>query len=171
MSAEDLEGPPSTDEAAPPRVPIRLEEAISAAAMAVVCLITFVNVVVRYLTDASFAFTEEISIYLMVVIAFVGSAGAFAQRRHIAMEFLVVRQPRRVRIAFEYLALVLGFVLFAMITWYGIDLFLDDWEYGTTSPGIGIPQWIYSVWLPVLSVWILLRIVGRVRRVMRGREA
>ncbi len=171
MSAEDLEGPPATDEAAPPRVPVRLEEAIGAAAMALVCLITFINVVVRYLTNASFAFTEEVSIFLMVVMAFVGTAAAFAQRRHIAMEFLVQRRARRTRIRFEYFALALGFVLFALIAWYGSYLFLDDWEYGTTSPGIGIPQWIYSIWLPLLSVWILLRIAGRVHRLMRGRRA
>ena len=41
-----------------------------------------------------------------------------------------------------------GAVLFAVLAFYGIYLFLDDWQYGTTSPGIGVPQWIYTVWLP-----------------------
>ena len=28
----------------------------------------------------------------------------------------------------------------------------------TTSPGIGIPQWIYTVWLPILSLALFLRL-------------
>ena len=51
-------------------------------------------------------------------------------------------------------------MLFAIIVWYGIKLFLDDWNFDTTSPGIGIPQWIYTLWLPLLSLLIVaLRIV------------
>jgi TRAP-type transport system small permease protein len=34
-----------------------------------------------------------------------------------------------------------------------------DW--GETSPGLGYPAWIYTVWLPLLSVAIILRVLGR----------
>ncbi len=43
-----------------------------------------------------------------------------------------------------------------------------DWKFGTTSPGIGIPQWIYSVWLPVLALAIAGRALGRIVRLLRG---
>ena len=56
-------------------------------------------------------------------------------------------------------------VLFAIIVRYGIRLFLDDWNFDTTSPGIGIPQWMYTIWLPLLSAVIALRIVPRADRV------
>ena len=55
--------------AAPPRLPVRIEEFFAALAMALICLITFANVLVRYFTDESFAFTEEFSVFLMVVLA------------------------------------------------------------------------------------------------------
>ena len=38
------------------------------------------NVLVRYFTDVSFAFTEEISVVLMVVMTLVGAAHAFADQ-------------------------------------------------------------------------------------------
>jgi TRAP-type C4-dicarboxylate transport system permease small subunit len=57
--------------------------------------------------------------------------------------------------------------LFAILVWYGSKLLLDDWNYGTTSPGIGIPQWIYTLWLPLLSAVITLRILGRIVRLLR----
>ena len=46
----------------------RLEDLIAVLALAVLVQLTLVNVVVRYLTDESFAVTEEISIFLMVVL-------------------------------------------------------------------------------------------------------
>ena len=55
---------------------------------------------------------------------------------------------------------------FAVLAFYGFYLFLDDWQYGTTSPGIGVPQWIYTVWLPLFSTLITLRILGRLARLL-----
>lgn len=150
------------------RVPLRIEEACAALAMALICLITFANVLVRYFTSVSFAFTEEFSIFLMVVLTLFGSAAAFARDRHIKMTFITDRLPRSLSRPLELLSLALGLVMFAVMAWYGYFLFLDDWEYDTTSPGIGIPQWIYSIWLPLLSLVICLRILGRLIRVARA---
>jgi TRAP-type C4-dicarboxylate transport system permease small subunit len=150
-----------------PRVPVRIEEAVAAAAMALICAITFANVVVRYFTDASFAFTEEISVFLLVVLTLVGAAAAFARDRNIRVDFFVLRLPRPARLALELAGLVLSALLFTMVGWFGWRFFLDDWKYETTSPGLGIPQAAYSIWLTVLSVLIVARVAGRLIRVAR----
>jgi TRAP-type C4-dicarboxylate transport system permease small subunit len=152
-----------------PRISIRFEEAIAAFTMAMICLITFANVVVRYLTDASFAFTEEFSVFLLVVLTLVGAAGAFARNRNIRVEFFAAMTPTSTQRWLETGGLLLTVVLFVMVAWYGARFVADDWKYGTTSPGIGIPQWIYSVWLPVLSLLIAGRALGRVIRLWRAR--
>jgi TRAP-type C4-dicarboxylate transport system permease small subunit len=154
-----------------PRISIRLEEAAAALAMALICLITFANVVVRYLTDASFAFTEEFSVFLLVVLTLVGAAAAFAHNRNIRVEFFAAMTPPSVQRWLEIGGLLLTALLFAMVAWYGARFVADDWKYGTTSPGIGIPQWIYSVWLPVLSLLIAARALGRVARLLRQGRA
>jgi TRAP-type C4-dicarboxylate transport system permease small subunit len=154
-----------TEEA--PRVPVRIEEFFAALAMALICCITFANVLVRYFTDVSFAFTEEFSIFLMVVLTFFGAAAAFARNSHIRMTFVTDRLPVRLARLLEYVVLVLGALMFAIMAWYGTFLFWDDWQFDTTSPGIGIAQWIYTIWLPLLSAVIFLRIVGRLIRFSR----
>jgi len=55
--------------------------------MALLALITFANVVVRYLTDQSFAWTEEISCILMLLLAMAGSATALVRDSHIRVEY------------------------------------------------------------------------------------
>ena len=150
-----------------PSVPVQVEEFLAALAMALICLITFANVLVRYFTDESFAFTEEFSVFLMVVLTFVGASAAFAKNSHIRMTFIAEKLPARIASHVELVVMFVAALLFAIIVWYGTRLLLDDWKFETTSPGIGIPQWIYTLWLPVLCAAITLRIVGRIVRLVR----
>ena len=55
-------------------------------------------------------------------------------------------------------------LLFALIAVLSTRLVWDDIRYGETSPGIGVPQWWYSIWLPIISVGITLRAIGLMRR-------
>lgn len=151
--------------------PVRIEEAIAAAVMALICCITFANVLVRYFTNASFAFTEEFTVFLMVVLTFVGSAAAFARNRHIRMSFITDRLRPGLARQVEIVVMLLSALMFVVLAWYGWKLFLDDWEYGTTSPGIGIPQWIYTIFLPLLSALIVARILARTWRLVRREHA
>jgi TRAP-type C4-dicarboxylate transport system permease small subunit len=166
MSARQDRVPASRQ--AQPRIPAKIEEFCAAMTMALICLITFANVVVRYFTDESFAFTEELSVFLLVVLAFVGASAAFAKNTHIRVTFFVERLPMRAAFWAEVAVVVTGLALFALISGYGARLVLDDLRFETTSPGIGVPQWLYSVWLPVLSAVIVLRLLGRLMRLYRG---
>jgi TRAP-type C4-dicarboxylate transport system permease small subunit len=151
-----------------PRVGTAVEEGIAAVAMALVCIITFGNVLVRYFTNASFAFTEEFSVFLLVVMTLAGASAAFARNRHIRMEYFVGKLAAGPRRGVEVLATLAGLALFGVLAFYGFYLFLDDWQYGTTSPGIGVPQWLYTIWLPAFSALIALRILGRLVRLLSG---
>ncbi|HEY1091528.1 MAG TPA: TRAP transporter small permease subunit, partial [Burkholderiaceae bacterium] len=59
--------------------------------MAALVLITMANVLVRYLSNQSFAWTEEISVFLLVVMTLAGAAMAAAQDAHIRIEFFYAR--------------------------------------------------------------------------------
>ena len=150
-----------------PRISVRFEEAAAAAAMALICLITFANVVVRYFTNASFAFTEEISVFLLVVLTLLGAAGAFVRNRNIRVDYFAAMASARTQRWLELGGLALTVILFLMVAWYGARFVADDWKFDTTSPGLGIPQWVYSVWLPVLALLIAGRALGRMVRLLR----
>jgi TRAP-type C4-dicarboxylate transport system permease small subunit len=59
------------------------------------------------------------------------------------------------------------FGLFALLTWLSASYVWDEYRFDVMSPGLGIPQWRYTVALPVLSLIISLRILGRLGRVWR----
>ncbi len=151
-----------------PRLPIRVEQALAAFCMALLCVITFANVAVRYLTDISFAFTEEYSVALMVIMTFFGAGAAFAADRHIRMTVLVERLGLVRRRRVEQAVMALSLLAFGMIAVYGVRLAWDDWRYEITSPGLGVAQWLYTVWLPLLSFAVCARILGRMIRLARA---
>ncbi|EGI76084.1 tripartite ATP-independent periplasmic [Hylemonella gracilis ATCC 19624] len=128
--------------------------------MALLALITFANVLVRYFTNQSFAWTEEISVFLMIVLALVGSAAAVARNSHIRIEFFADNGPARRRRLLARFGALMTALLFTLIAVLSSRTLYDDLRYGETSPGIGVPQWWYTVWLPLLSAVIALRAFG-----------
>lgn len=134
-----------------------IEDWLGAVAMALLALITFANVLVRYLTNQSFAWSEEFSVSLMVILTLVAGSAAVARDRHIRIELIfdAGSATRRRRLAmFSALATVVAFLI---LTSLGSRLAWDDYQYEVTSPGIGVPQWWYTVWLPVLAAVIAFR--------------
>jgi TRAP-type C4-dicarboxylate transport system permease small subunit len=146
---------------------VSIERWVLALVMALLCLITMGNVVVRYFTSISFAFTEEVSVALMVVMTLVGAATAFHRNKHIAILFVVDLFRPRVREAFAFFGRCASLLMFALLLWYGGRMAWDDFRFDVTSPALGVPQWFYSVWLPVLSFLIALRLAGQIRRSVR----
>jgi len=143
---------------------VSIERALLALVMAALCLITMGNVLVRYFTSMSFAFTEEVSVSLMVVMTLVGASTAYHRNRHIAITFVVDLMRPAMRRHFALGSLCASMMMFGLLAWYGARMAWDDFRYEVTSPALGVPQWIYSVWLPLLSAVIVMRLAGLVRR-------
>ncbi len=135
--------------------------------MAALCLITLANVLVRYFTDFSFAFTEEVSVALIVVMTLVASARAFFDGNQIAVIWFTGFLGPAARRRLVVFSLCASILMFAILAWYGARMAYDDFAYEVTSPGIGVPQWIYTVWLPVLSIALVARLVQGLREFLR----
>ena len=165
-SAENLPLPGTEPAGAPGPWRLAPEEWACAATMALLCLITLANVLVRYLTNISFAFTEEISVWLMVVMTLFGSAAAFTRGQHIAITWFVERLPAAARAGVRRWGVVASVLMFALLAALGARMAWDDFRFDVTTPAMGLPQWLYTVWLPVLSLlvlWRLLQVFFRVR--------
>ena len=156
--------PPPADAGAPTRVPLAVEDWLTVLIMALLACITFANVLVRYFTNASFAWTEEVSVFLMIVLSMVAGSAAVARNRHIRIEYFADSGPEARQRALAKFGAAMVALLFGLIAVLSARVLWDDVQYGETSPGIGVPQWWYTMWLPILSVAIMLRAVGLMLR-------
>ncbi|WP_421840596.1 TRAP transporter small permease [Marinobacter algicola] len=152
----------------PPK--FRLDAWLATIALVAICLISLGNVIVRYATDASFAFTEEFSVFLLVVLTFAGAAVAARHNQHIRIELIEHHLPpwaRKVVFVLQWLG---GVTVLGIMTWYGSTFALQEYQWESLSPGLGIPNWIYVIWLPLLSAAIIIRMTQNLVDRLRGRE-
>ena len=163
----DLHNPADQDEITV--VPLAIEDWLTVIVMGLLALITFANVLVRYFTNQSFAWTEEFSVFLMIVLALVAGSASVARNRQIRIEYFADNGPAARQRALARFGAIMVFVLFALIAVLSTRMVYDDITYGETSPGIGVPQWWYTIWLPIMSVSIAGRALGLFIR--RGRRA
>lgn len=142
------------------RIPPAFEEGIAVACMALLALITLGNVLTRYFTDESFAWTEEISVFLMVVMTLAGASAAAARDRHIRIEYFYegghAARRRRLKVA----AAAAAGLVFAVLALLFARVVADEWHYGETSMGLGVPRWWFTLFSPLLCAAIALRSFG-----------
>ena len=143
------------------------EDRLGASLLAILLLITLVNVVVRYFTDQSFAWTEEISCILMLLLAMAGSAAAVVRDTHIRVEFFFERGSAQRQQRLALLSALSNAGLFAVMGVLSAQMAWDEFRYDETSPAIGVPKWWYSVWLPIFCGVVCTRAVQRFQR-LRG---
>lgn len=151
-------------------VPIKIEEVGAAILMGVLAVITLLNVVTRYFSNISFAFTEEYSVILLFILVFVGVSSAVVKDSHIRVTFFIDMMSAQWRNVFDIIGLLAMIICFAVLVVYGLDITIDAYELEETSPGLGHPQWIYYAALPLLSGTAGLRVIGALIRRIRMTE-
>jgi TRAP-type C4-dicarboxylate transport system permease small subunit len=125
--------------------------------MAVLVAITLLNVVTRYLTDQSYAWTEEISIVLMVVMTLAGAGAAVARDAHIRIEALYDSGSEQRRRKLRLLSAGVTALVFGVLTLLFVRTVADEIRWSETSMGLGVPRWWFTAAAPLLTAAVTLR--------------
>jgi TRAP-type transport system small permease protein len=91
----------------------RVLEVLIALALAVMVVLVFGNVVLRYAFNSGITVSEEVSRWLFVWLTFLGAIVALKEHAHLGSDMLVSRLPRLGKKIF----LVVGHLLMLYITW------------------------------------------------------
>ena len=81
--------------------------------LAVMVVLVFGNVVLRYAFNSGIIVSEEVSRWLFLWVTFLGAIVALKEHTHLGSDFLIARLPRRGRQA----CLVIGHALMLYTTW------------------------------------------------------
>ncbi|EMP55252.1 TRAP transporter small permease [Marinobacter koreensis] len=146
------------------------ESWLATLALAAICVISLGNVIVRYATDASFAFTEEFSVFCLVLLTFGGAAAAARHNQHIRIELIEHRLPPTLCKLIYVLQWAAGVTVLGVMVWYGSTFAWQEYQWESLSPGLGLPNWIYVIWLPLLSLAILIRLTQNLVDRLRGKS-
>jgi TRAP-type C4-dicarboxylate transport system permease small subunit len=143
---------PESDAATPQKLPLVSRVMDTGLSYVVAVLLVamsgtvFGNVVCRYFLDASLAWYEEVSRFLLIWIVFLGAVIAFIKGDHLGIDviFMVLR-PRYQRMV-VVIADALVLVCLAIMFQGGWIMAIDSLESGWVASSVPIPYgWVYMV--------------------------
>jgi C4-dicarboxylate transporter DctQ subunit len=140
-------------------------------ALAFASALLFVNVVLRYWFLAPISWAEELTLYVMVWIVFIGSSVAIRTRGHIAIDLLplVLKPAARRRLAIFVAIAVLLFL--AVFFYYSGQHTLRVRASGQVTPVMQAPMWLAYLAMPTGSALMFLRTCQVMWRLARDRQA
>ncbi len=150
-----------------PRLAHHFEEALAGGLLVVMAVLAFLNIVVRYFTRYSFAFTEEIEVAALVWISMLGAAVGFRESVHLGFTILRDRFPRPVRRALAASSSLIAVITMGTLIWAGWWQIQSQIALNTTSEALGIPEWIYSAAIPAGGLLIIVRVLEALRSEIR----
>ena len=140
-----------------------LDEMVGAVLLGGMSVLTFLNVVNRYVFKHSIAFTEEITVNLFVWITLIGIAMAFRKGANLQMTNLFDRFSPQLQRAVLVASRIIGILIFAFIVYNSArEIYKNMTFYRTTSEALGIPTWIYSLGTPVFSLFVIRELVRNI---------
>ncbi|MDO5537863.1 MAG: TRAP transporter small permease [Desulfovibrionaceae bacterium] len=139
----------------------RLEEILGSIVLAVMAVIAFLNVIVRYCTNFSFSYSEELTVNLFVWIVLLGTSRSFREGSNFCMSLFYDMMPRPARRVLYLFSLACCIAFFAALFYMGFLEVKDEIELSVVSESLAIPVWLYTICTPVLSLVIIFRILQK----------
>ena len=144
-----------------------IERVLAIALLAGISL-NFVNVLGRYLFGIVLNGVDEIEIYILIWIAFIGAAAVTWRGIHLRMDVLIGACPpaiRKVAAAFEALVL---FTISCFVAWQSFLYVQRIYALGAVSDIAHIPTWIPHSAIPISFALIALIVVLRALQKLLG---
>ena len=127
----------------------KLEEVFMAMALAFMTVLTFIQVVLRYVFDSGWVWSLEATTYTFAWLVLIGMSYCVRERAHIAVDLVTVRLPEGLRriVMLAAIALCVAYCGFMI---YGGSVFVDRlMVLGNDARDIPLPRWMLTSILPL----------------------
>ena len=149
------------------RVARAIELALAVAFIMAVVL-NFTNVVGRYLFGVSFLASDEVQVFVMVGMTFLGAAVVTRRNQHLRMDVLVGLMPIPIQVLLRVIEQLLLATLAAFVLTQSFFYASQMLRIGRSSDMAGVPMWIphgtIALGFGLILIIALWRLVGISRR-------
>jgi C4-dicarboxylate transporter, DctQ subunit len=147
-----------------------LEEGVIALLFAAMTLVTFTQVVLRYVFNSGFVWALELTVYLFAWLVLFGMSYGVKVGAHIGVDAFVKLFPDKVQRIFGLIVVAAGLI-------YGAILLSGSWDYvsklyliGIESEDLPVPQWLPMAILPIGVALLMFRIAQAGWRILTGAQ-
>lgn len=124
--------------------------------------IAFINVVARYVFDASLTWATELTIFLFIWSAFFGAAYCFKKDAHIAIDIVLAAVPSKIAKIMLLISHTVTLVFLLAISFFGYQYLELVIELEEMSIDLGIPMWIPYLAIPVAFLLASYRVAEKI---------
>ncbi len=129
--------------------------------------IAFINVVARYVFDASFTWATELTIYLFLWSVFFAAAYCFKKDAHIAVTIVLDIVPDRLAKVMLLISHSVTFIFLCAVAYYGYEYLLLVIDLEETSIDLwDMPMWIIYLVVPVSFAFGAYRVAERIHAII-----
>ena len=140
----------------------KILDGISVLCMVLILLLVVAQVVLRYVFNSPLTWSEELAVFVMIWLTFIGSLICMRDREHIEVTILVDSLPhklQRIVLTFSRLASVL-FLL--VVAYYGFELVTENMT--VTSPANKISMGLVYTIIPLSSLGMVFYLVKTIAK-------
>jgi TRAP-type C4-dicarboxylate transport system permease small subunit len=131
-------------------------------------VLNFATAADRYIFKRSIVGSDEVQIYIMIWMTFVGAAVVTWRHQHLRMDVLVSRFPERVRLALLGIELVLIAVLMAVLMEQSSRYAMLMLALDRRSDLAGLPMWVPHIGLAIgfgliglMTLWRIVELLAK----------
>lgn len=107
------------------------------------------NVIARKLGMSYTFYVDELSMFLVIAITFIGISYGVREASHIRMSAIFDIMPEKIKIFLMATMSLLSSVMLFYLTYLSIKYVLIMRESGQIAPALGIPYWIGNIVVPI----------------------
>ncbi len=137
----------------------RLESVAMVAFMSIATIITTIQVVYRYGFNSSLFWAEEVVIYSIICMSFVGASMGVRYGSHISVDVLNAIVPPSVNRWLHIITAVLGIGFAGFMVFYGFHLFFNTLGRGQLTAALRLPMAWFYLPIGVSGVLLILRYI------------
>ena len=145
-----------------------LEKIVTSVILVFVTALTFVNVLVRKLSNRQFAWTEELVINLFVLLIMLGCGLCAREGSLISLSLIFDRLKVTGRKIFVFIITLANTAFWIILLKTGYDKVLTQMANGKLTSSLGWHEWVFTIFLPIGSVFLILHTIEFFIDTMRG---
>ncbi len=147
-----------------------LEDYILAVMLLIMTVLTFVNVVARYIFLASLPWIEELNRLGLVIISYAGAAVALKNHSHLGLSIITDHlSPKGQKIAGLFSCLC-GVFFCVVAIYYGILMVNKEYTNNVLTQGMQWPEYLFGMWLPIGCAVLCIRFIQWAVYLIQGRD-
>ena len=149
---------------------VRILRLVAFVMFAAMIAVVFIQVMLRYFTDYSLAWSDEISRFLLIWVSFIGVVIIhYSDAGHPGMTFLADKLPERARAVIDFVLNAVLIVGFVALTIYGIQFTVSNHSF--VSLVLGWPNSykyvIFPISMALMCIKSVLRLVNDVKKLVK----